>query len=152
MLVRRVDMIPIEWVARRIATGSYVRRTGITEGTRFDELVLEMFLKDDANHDPQITAAEAIERDLCSRAEVDQTLATTARIFTTLEEAWSRQGIQLVDLKVEYGRTASGTFCSQMSSTTIPGGFGLRENASSCSTSRCIGTWASRPRGPGRHS
>ena len=45
MLVQKAAMIPIEWVARRLATGSYVRRTGVAEGTRFDPVVLELFLK-----------------------------------------------------------------------------------------------------------
>jgi len=106
MLVRRAKMIPIEWVARRLATGSYVRRTGVEEGTRFDPIVLELFLKDDARHDPQISPEEAIRSQLCSAAEVELALDMTQRVFLTLEEAWGRQDVQLVDLKIEFGRVA----------------------------------------------
>ena len=105
MLVRRAEMIPIEWVARRLATGSYVRRMGVKEGTRFDPIVLELFLKDDARHDPQISPEEATDCGLCTTDEVEQALDLTNRVFLCLEEAWAAQGIQLVDLKIELGRT-----------------------------------------------
>lgn len=108
MVVRRVEMIPIEWVARRVATGSYIRRTGIAEGTRFDPLVLELFLKDDARHDPQISPGEAVSTGLCSLPEVEIALADTTTVFELLEAAWAAQDVQLVDLKVEFGRTADG--------------------------------------------
>lgn len=108
MVVRRAEMIPVEWVARRLATGSYVRRTGVAEGTRFEPIVLELFLKDDARHDPQITEEEAVREGLCSEEEVEQALALTRDVFLALEEAWDRQDIQLVDLKIEFGRTADG--------------------------------------------
>jgi RNA polymerase sigma factor (sigma-70 family) len=50
---RNVEMIPVELVARRYATGSFRdRRPQLPDGAVFDELVFEMFEKDDANHDP----------------------------------------------------------------------------------------------------
>jgi phosphoribosylaminoimidazole-succinocarboxamide synthase len=50
---RNVEMIPLELVARRIATGSFLdRNTDVTDGTVFADLVFEVFEKDDANHDP----------------------------------------------------------------------------------------------------
>ena len=50
---RRVEMIPIELVARRIATGSFLdRNADIADGTVLADLVFEVFEKDDANHDP----------------------------------------------------------------------------------------------------
>jgi phosphoribosylaminoimidazole-succinocarboxamide synthase len=108
MLVRHAAMIPIEWVARRLATGSYVRRTGVVEGTRFDPIILELFLKDDARHDPQITPAEAVGSGLCDELEVTSALDMTEQVFLALEKAWAAQDIQLVDLKIELGRTPAG--------------------------------------------
>jgi phosphoribosylaminoimidazole-succinocarboxamide synthase len=108
MLVRRAEMVPIEWVARRLATGSYVRRTGVAEGTRFEPLVLELFLKDDARHDPQISSEEAVRDGLCTEQEVATALQITQQVFLALEEAWAAQDIQLVDLKIEFGRTPDG--------------------------------------------
>ncbi len=50
---RNVEMLPLELIARRIATGSYLNRfPDVADGTVFDELVFEVFEKDDANHDP----------------------------------------------------------------------------------------------------
>jgi phosphoribosylaminoimidazole-succinocarboxamide synthase len=63
---RRVEMIPLELVARRIATGSFLDRHGdIADGTVFADLVFEVFEKDDANHDPFLEfdfAADVLRR------------------------------------------------------------------------------------------
>jgi phosphoribosylaminoimidazole-succinocarboxamide synthase len=105
MIVRRCEMIPIEVVMRRIATGSYLKRhPEIAEGTRFDPPLVEFFLKDDARHDPQITADEMAEQGIASAAESTRMLADGRRVFETLERAWAEQEITLVDMKIEFGR------------------------------------------------
>ncbi|MHB2018255.1 MAG: phosphoribosylaminoimidazolesuccinocarboxamide synthase [Candidatus Xenobia bacterium] len=102
---RKCDMIPLEVVTRRLATGSYLRRhPEVSEGYRFEPLKLEFFLKDDANHDPQISEADILARGLLSPAELETVKRQATRCFELLEQAWARQDVTLVDLKVEFGR------------------------------------------------
>ena len=109
MLVRRCSMLPIEVVTRRLASGSYLKRyPGISEGTRFEPPLIEFFLKDDARHDPQISADDIVALGLANAAELEHIQAETLRVFTLLEQAWAEQQVTLVDLKIEFGRSLAG--------------------------------------------
>jgi amidophosphoribosyltransferase len=108
MVVRRCQMIPLEVVMRRIATGSYLKRNAVPEGTRFDPLVVEMFFKDDANHDPLVDAAWIEANGVAKADEIGALEAVGRQVFTALEAAWAAQDVQLVDLKIEFGRDADG--------------------------------------------
>ncbi|NLD73881.1 MAG: phosphoribosylaminoimidazolesuccinocarboxamide synthase [Chloroflexi bacterium] len=104
-VMTRCDMIPLEVVMRRVATGSYLRRhPEVAEGTRFDPLVVEFFYKDDARHDPLVTDDEIVDMGVASREEIDAMRETGRRVFQVLERAWAAQDVTLVDCKIEYGR------------------------------------------------
>jgi phosphoribosylaminoimidazole-succinocarboxamide synthase len=109
LLVKRCAMLPVEQVMRRIATGSYLKRKpDVTEGTRFDPVLVETFLKDDANHDPQIWAEDIIKMNLATMPEIEWMANQGRRVFETLERAWATLDVTLVDLKIEFGRDARG--------------------------------------------
>ena len=104
-IVSRCEMIPIEVVMRRIATGSYLRRNSdVQEGTRFEPVMVETFLKDDALHDPLITEEEIVEQGIATQEEVVQMHETGREVFEILEDAWAEQDVTLVDCKIEFGR------------------------------------------------
>lgn len=107
LLVRRCRMLPVEQVMRRIATGSYLKRhPEVSEGTRFDPLLVETFLKDDARHDPQIWEQDIIGMGLASATEISWMADQGRRVFEVLEQAWASIDVTLVDLKIEFGRDA----------------------------------------------
>jgi len=109
LVVRRCTMLPVEQVQRRIATGSYLKRhPEISEGTRFEPVLVETFLKDDARHDPQIWANDIIEMGLASTTEIAWMAQEGQRVFETLERAWATVDVTLVDLKIEFGRDTKG--------------------------------------------
>lgn len=109
LVVRKLEMIPLECVTRRIATGSLVKRLPFQEGQRFEPLLFELFLKDDARHDPFVNDGHAAALKVASHAELQTIRNLSLRLFKELERAFAKQDTSLVDLKVEYGRTADGT-------------------------------------------
>jgi phosphoribosylaminoimidazole-succinocarboxamide synthase len=109
MLVRRATMIPLEVVVRGIAAGSLVkRRPGIARGSLLIPRMIEFFFKNDAEHDPLIEPDAIVAQGLASPQEL-ATMTELARItYEILAHAWRRRDALLVDLKIEFGRVASG--------------------------------------------
>lgn len=112
-IARKCAMIPIEWVTRRLATGSYLKRhPNVSEGYRFKRVKLETFYKDDANHDPywSLESIREAKFDLpgtsksqLSESEVERMCMLTTLVFQILERAWQTLDHSLVDMKVEFG-------------------------------------------------
>jgi phosphoribosylcarboxyaminoimidazole (NCAIR) mutase len=102
-------MIPLEVVTRGVAAGSFVKRNpSLQRGTLLVPRVIEFFFKDDAAHDPLISPDQIVAQNIASPQEVGVMTELARLTFDILSHAWRRRDVLLVDLKVEFGRLASG--------------------------------------------
>ena len=103
-LVEMVNIIPIEFVIRNIATGSLTKRLGIEEGTVLDYPLIEYCLKDDKLGDPIISREHILNFKWLNVIELDLINEQCLRINDYLQGLFRGIGIKLVDLKVEFGK------------------------------------------------
>ena len=106
-LVEMVNIIPIEFVIRNIATGSLTKRLGIEEGTVLDYPLIEYCLKDDKLGDPIISREHILNFKWLNLIELDLINEQCLRINDYLQGLFRGIGIKLVDFKVEFGKTKS---------------------------------------------
>ena len=103
-IVTNLDMIPVECVARNIATGSLCKRLGIEDGLNLKPPTFEFFLKDDARHDPMINDYHIDSFGWATRDEVALMKRNTFQVNDILGRMFADAGMILVDFKVEFGR------------------------------------------------
>jgi len=108
-IVTNCAMVPLEVIMRRIATGHYIiRNPEVSEGTRFEPVLVEFTFKDDEAHDPLISDDEIITREIATEGEIARMKDTARRVFGVLEKAWAALDVTLVDCKIEFGRAVDG--------------------------------------------
>ena len=106
-LVNHVEIIPIEFIVRNIATGSLTKRLGIEDGTVLKNPLLEYCLKNDELGDPIISKEHILTFDWLNIKELDWINEECRRINDFLQGMFRAIGIKLVDFKVEFGKTKS---------------------------------------------
>ncbi|WP_144776597.1 phosphoribosylaminoimidazolesuccinocarboxamide synthase [Marinobacter maritimus] len=106
-LVKKLDMIPVECVVRNVSAGSLCRRLGVEEGQELTPPTYELFLKNDALHDPMVNESLAITFNWASETELAQMKELTYTVNGVLKNLFDEAGMLLVDYKLEFGR--SGT-------------------------------------------
>ncbi len=107
-LVRRVQIVPLEVIVRNIAAGSLSKRLGIPEGVKMKSTVLEYCYKDDALGDPMVNEYHILAMGWATKEEMDQIAAYSFKINDVLTEYLKEAGIELIDFKLEFGRTKDG--------------------------------------------
>ena len=104
MAVRTLEMIPLEVIVRNIAAGSIVRNYPFKEGTKLDPPVIVIDFKDDTRHDPMLNDDLIVALKLATPAELKAIKKAALGINRLLSALLAKQGILLVDFKIEFGR------------------------------------------------
>ncbi len=104
MLVKKLEIVPLEVIVRNIAAGSFCKRYGAEEGKEFKQPTFEFSYKDDALGDPLINDSHALALELATEDEIDHIRHTALKINDILRAFFRKRGILLVDFKLEFGR------------------------------------------------
>ncbi len=107
-LCRRVKIIPLEVVVRNTIAGSMAQRLGIEEGTKPSNVIFDICYKNDALGDPLINDHHAVALGVVTYEELKRIYDMTARINEVLIDLFKRMNINLIDFKIEFGRTSDG--------------------------------------------
>ena len=108
MLVRKLEIRPVEVVVRNRAAGSLVKRLGIESGKRLSPPLVEYFYKSDPLGDPPIGEGHILYFRWMTEAELAECAAVALRVNRLLEPLFAAIGLDLVDFKLEFGKDASG--------------------------------------------
>ena len=103
-LIKLVEIIPIEFVVRNIATGSLTKRLGIEDGTVLDRPLIEFCYKNDELNDPLIAREHIYAFGWATPIEINRITDQCLRINDFMQGMFKGVGIKLVDFKLEFGR------------------------------------------------
>ena len=103
-LIKLVEIIPIEFVVRNIATGSLTKRLGIEDGTVLDKPLVEFFYKNDELNDPLVAREHIYAFGWASAIELNWITNQCLRVNDFMQGMFKGVGIKLIDFKLEFGR------------------------------------------------
>jgi len=103
-LIKLVEIIPIEFVVRNIATGSLTKRLGIEDGTILDRPLIEFCYKSDVLNDPLVSSEHIDAFGWATMVELDYIKDQCLRINDFMQGMFKGIGIKLVDFKLEFGK------------------------------------------------
>jgi len=107
-IVKKVTIVPLEVIVRNIAAGSLSKRLGIPEGTPMKKTVLEYCYKCDELDDPMVNDYHILAMEYCTEEELKTISSLAFKVNDYLVKYFKSINVDLVDFKIEFGRTPSG--------------------------------------------
>lgn len=108
-LVKKVKIVPLEVIIRNISAGSFSKRYGVEEGIVFDEPTIEFSYKNDDLGDPLINSYHAVALKIATKEDIETIKTLAFRVNDVMKRFFKNIGVDLVDFKLEFGKTSDGT-------------------------------------------
>ena len=105
-LCRMIEIIPLQVVVHNRIAGSLAYRLGVPEGYAHQNTVVDLRYNNDDLDDPLINRDHAVALGLATYQELDGMYDTARRANELLKPLFHKAGIELVDMKIEFGRAA----------------------------------------------
>ena len=104
MLVKKLDMIPLEVVMRNVAAGSLAERLGLEEGTVLSKPIVELYYKSDKLGDPMLNHYHIQAVGLATPEEVAKVEELGLKVNSILKDFLKEKKVDLIDFELEFGR------------------------------------------------
>lgn len=108
MIIKHLKIIPIEVVVRNIAAGSLLKKTNLKEGQVLAKPIVEFYYKDDSLGDPLINDSHALAMKIATVKDMNTLRSMAEKINSKLKPFFKKQGLKLVDFKLEFGKDKNG--------------------------------------------
>lgn len=108
-VVKKVSIVPLEVIIRNISAGSFSKRYGVDEGIVFEQPTIEFSYKNDDLGDPLINDYHALALKVATAEEIDTIKTMAFKVNEVMKTFFKGLGIDLVDFKLEFGKTTDGT-------------------------------------------
>ncbi len=108
MLCEKVEIVPVEVIVRNIVAGSFAKRYGLEEGADLPGPLIEWFYKSDELNDPLMGRDVPVVLGWAKNWELAFMEESARSVNAVLLDFWGDLDVDLVDMKLEYGRTPDG--------------------------------------------
>ena len=108
-LVKKVTIVPLEVIVRNVAAGSLSKRLGLEEGTPLRRTVLEYCYKNDDLGDPMVNEYHIAAMGWADDQTMKNIAAYALKVNELLIRYFKQLHVDLIDFKLEFGKTADGT-------------------------------------------
>ena len=104
MIVKKLDIIPLEVVVRNVAAGSLAKRLGLEEGTKMSQPIVELYYKCDELNDPMINHFHIKAMNFATQEEINEIEAAGLKVNEIMTKYLTTKNIELIDFKLEFGK------------------------------------------------
>ncbi|MFH1791110.1 MAG: phosphoribosylaminoimidazolesuccinocarboxamide synthase [Candidatus Omnitrophota bacterium] len=104
MLVKKLEIIPVEVTIRNIVAGGMSKLLAIEEGLVLKTPVLEYHYKADSLHDPLINDYHILALEMAKENELETIKRRSFEVNNVLRNFFGERNLDLVDFKLEFGR------------------------------------------------
>lgn len=108
VLVKKLDIIPLEVIIRNVAAGSLAQRLGLEEGTPMSMPIIEMCYKNDDLGDPMVNRYHILACKMATAEELEEIESQALKINEIMTKFLKTKNIDLIDFKLEFGRDKQG--------------------------------------------
>lgn len=105
-LCRKIELIQLEVVVHNRMCGTLASKLGVEDGYKPGNTIVDLCYNNDELGDPLVNSDQAVALGLASYEDLETMFSIAKRAGKLLTELMEKAGIELVDVKFEFGRAS----------------------------------------------